>query len=236
MLHSIQQVFRCCYPQLFSERTKSCKKYWLLPRTFQHPLYVYHISYVRINYMAKATKRYCGACPVWMWCMNRQRQQGNKAPEWRMFRPANIGTLSTDAPTKMSVKPFNQRFFSFQYSFIDDAQCAADGYKYTMNRWNIKMTNLNAVKKERLQLNFLHKTWPHRIPNNRRTLPHITQSVFGCHSQHFPFYHFKVRNTVLSARCCVPKVHIFSCDFSYTYGKTILLVAGIKFVLMFCFS
>jgi len=38
------------------------------------------------------------------------------------------------------------------------------------------MINLNIVKKEKLQLNFLCKARPHRIPNNRQTLPHITFS------------------------------------------------------------
>jgi len=38
------------------------------------------------------------------------------------------------------------------------------------------MINLNIVKKEKLQLNFLCKARPHRILNNRQTLPHITFS------------------------------------------------------------
>jgi len=38
------------------------------------------------------------------------------------------------------------------------------------------MINLNIVKKEKLQLNFLCKARPQRILNNRQTLPHITFS------------------------------------------------------------
>jgi len=64
--------------------------------------------------------------------------------------------------------------------------------QHRVQQWThktIKWLIWNIVKTERLQLHFLHKTWLHRIPNNRQTLPRITQSVFCCQSQHSIFYH-----------------------------------------------
>ena len=68
------------------------------------------------------------------------------------------------------------------------AQCAAHRNIQTINtekQWN--ETKLKHSKT--VQLNSLYKTWLYSITNSRQSLPHITQSILGCQSQHFIFYH-----------------------------------------------